>query len=70
MMDGIKISRKGEDKGIVINIQQLYEIYLPYYDFPYTLDTIIKQVKRIFFMKIEEKKKKNSQKKQLKYLFN
>lgn len=48
MMDGIKISRKGEDKGIVINIQQLYEIYLPYYDFPYTLDTIIKQVKAYF----------------------
>lgn len=48
MMDGIKISRKGEDRGIAINIQQLYEIYLPYYDFPYTLDTIIKQVKAYF----------------------
>ena len=33
MMDGIKITRKGEDRGIAINIQQLYEIYLPYYDF-------------------------------------
>lgn len=48
MMDGIKITRKGEDRGIAINIQQLYEIYLPYYDFPYTLDTIIKQVKAYF----------------------
>ena len=71
MMDGIKISRKGEDKGIVINIQQLYEIYLPYYDFPYTLDTIIKQVKAYFLHEDRKRKRrKNSQKKQLKYLFN
>lgn len=70
MMDGIKITRKGEDRGIAINIQQLYEIYLPYYDFPYTLDTIIKQVKAYFLHEDRREKEEKLSKEQLKYLFN